>query len=67
MGGICAWNQGKILNCSNEASITSTGHASGIVRNNRGYVANCVNTGALTGTYVGGIAAGTGAAEGGDV
>lgn len=67
VGGICAWNQGKILNCSNEASITSTGHASGIVRNNRGYVANCVNTGALTGTYVGGIAAGTGAAEGGDV
>lgn len=67
VGGICDWNNGKILNCSNEASITSTGHASGIVRNNRGYVANCVNTGALTGTYVGGIAAGTGAAEGGDV
>ena len=67
VGGICAWNQGKILNCSNEASITSTGHASGIVRDNKGYVANCVNTGALTGTYAGGIAAGNGEAEGSDV
>ena len=67
VGGICDWNKGKILNCSNEAPITSTGQASGIVRDNTGYVANCVNTGALTGTYVGGIAAGMGEAEGDDV
>ena len=65
MGGICDWNKGKILNCYNEAPITSTGQAAGIVRDNKGYVANCYNKGALTGTYVGGIAAGTGVAEGG--
>ena len=67
VGGICDWNKGKILNCYNEAPITSTGQAAGIVRDNKGYVANCYNKGALTGTYVGGIAAGTGVAEGGDV
>lgn len=67
VGGICDWNKGKILNCANEAPLTSTGQASGIVRDNMGYVANCVNTGALKGTYVGGIAAGNGVAEGDDI
>lgn len=67
VGGICDYNKGKILNCYNEAPITSTGQATGIVRDNKGYVANCYNKGVITGTYAGGIAAGNGAAEGSDV
>lgn len=67
VSGICGWNYGKILNCQNEASITSDGQASGITGHNNGYIASCFNTGVITGKYAGGIVAGTGKAEGDDI
>ncbi len=63
VGGICGWNNGKIIQSYNTGTVTGSTYVGGICGHNDsissasyGRLTNCYNTGAVTGdTYVGGI------------
>jgi hypothetical protein len=61
-GGIVFQNQsnGKIINCTNSATVSSNQSAGGIAYQNYGSIIGCMNSGAVTGgsisdSYVGGV------------
>lgn len=59
-GGIVFQNQsnGKIINCTNSATVSSNQSAGGIAYQNFGSIIGCMNSGAVTGgsnSYVGGV------------
>lgn len=43
IGGVCAYNSGTILDCFNEASISSSTYSGGICGYNHGNIYNCCN------------------------
>lgn len=59
LGAIAGKNSGKIINCVNNANVTSTGsYVGGISGNNSGQISGCVNNGNVetTGSHIGGVA-----------
>ncbi len=56
VGGIAGYSSGTIINCQNQAAVTSTGNCVGGIVGSSGTIINCQNQAAVTGNqYVGGI------------